>query len=378
MRTSIDRAAQLFAAAALFLPLVVLSVPAPQSESESDVTPESAPAAYSSYGRCRGGTRKVPRLATVCVYLSISSSSCGSSIYPSVLALLCLSSTHNHLSSRVGVHQSLFHISLNDKFHFCTLLHPPLTLTPRSRPLTYLPNVPPQSQVDQESGIQHPIIRALPQPSAPPLTTPQLHPLIHSLHMPFLPTHLIANKLFQFDDLPSEDFPRTQVPIPYQSLAIDKFFVEESNGFLIAQSGTQYAISYDYTLPREFRVPATNPDGSPSPVRSFDLKSFWYGCSQGVPQPECYVRVTGVRARPKRGQEKEVSLQVSYPRLEPPVDPATLTLAKVSFDLTDAWEGLERVYVNVTYDPEGTQPALYAGFVVDSLEYVTNECRRGY
>ncbi|KAI9884454.1 MAG: hypothetical protein M1823_003751 [Watsoniomyces obsoletus] len=160
------------------------------------------------------------------------------------------------------------------------------------------------------------------------------------------------------------------------------FFIEQNNGFLISQSGTQYAISYDSTLPREFSIPSSSPGTRTSDgIQSFDLKSFYYGCSQGVPQPECYVRVTGFRARhssTKPNQQTEISLQVSYPRLEPPVDPASLTLAKVSFDATDAWEELEKVRVDVSYDVEGTQPAVFAGFVVDNLEFVVNECRRGY
>ncbi len=157
------------------------------------------------------------------------------------------------------------------------------------------------------------------------------------------------------------------MPIPYAALAFDRFYVEEQSGFLIAASGTQYAISYDYTQPRQI---STRYPGSA--VRSFDLHSLYYGCSQGVPQAECTITIVGVKAAPgspHAGRPRTVTKVVTYPALVPPVDPSTLTLRKAEFGRE--WQRLASVSFSVTQDGA---PAVYAGLVLDAVQYTTHEC----
>lgn len=179
-----------------------------------------------------------------------------------------------------------------------------------------------------------------------------------------LDTMRIAN----FDDIVYTDSPRTQVPVPYQGLFFNRFFVERQSGFLIAASPENYAISYDYRLPRQITA-----EYAGSTVRSFDLKSLYYGCSQGVPQAECVIEITGIKASPSgrdgQGKQRTVTQTVTYPALIPPVDPATLLLGRAVFG--KEWTDL--VTVNFTATQNG-QPTFFAGLVIDSVEYVTHEC----
>ncbi|KAI9870222.1 MAG: hypothetical protein M1830_004510 [Pleopsidium flavum] len=168
-----------------------------------------------------------------------------------------------------------------------------------------------------------------------------------------------------FDDLPAEDNPRTQVPEPYEDLYYKAFFVESylKEHFIIPATGNQYTISYDY---RNAEISAIYPG---STVKSFDLKSFSYACDQGVPQAECNILVTGVRAFRHDGTTKTVTQTVMYPALVPPVDPSSLTMKKATFG--SQWRGLQSISFALVQDGQASN---YAGLVLDAVEYITSDC----
>lgn len=106
-----------------------------------------------------------------------------------------------------------------------------------------------------------------------------------------------------------------------------------------------------------------------SRVVSFHLQSLHYACSQGVPQPECTIVIRGHKWRGPRGNwhPQILTKTVTYPALNPPVDPATIVMKQVVFG--PEWRNLEKV----TFDVTGEQPE-YAGLVLDQVAYQTVEC----
>ena len=145
----------------------------------------------------------------------------------------------------------------------------------------------------------------------------------------------------------------TAIPTPFKGLDYTGFQVGQgASSFITPATDGQWAIAYG--IPGAVAV-------DPSRFDAIALRSLYYACDRGIPQPACDIHIVGTKA----DTMQSVSTTVTYPAQGPgPVG----SYKMLSATFSAAWDGLREVNFSATV--AGTTENYNGGLVLDRVVYV--------
>ena len=177
---------------------------------------------------------------------------------------------------------------------------------------------------------------------------PALWAHAHAAPKPCATTTVYATRTANYDGIAG-----TAIPTPFKGLDYTGFQVGQgASSFITPATGAQWAIAYG--IPGAVDVDKARFD-------SIGLRSLYYACDQGIPQPACDIHIVGTSAETAQG----VSKTVVYPAQGPgPV--GSYKMLQATFDA--AWGDLKKV--NFSAMISGTTENYNGGLVLDQVVYV--------